>query len=145
VIHSVAGVGEWVGVFVTVGVRVGVGVVVGVPVVVLVGVSVEVQVTVGVYAGAVVGVNEGVAVCVLVGDGVAVGVGVAQKNVVTGVRLFVLLALPSCPYVLSPQHCTVHESTHAQEKFGEDDTSSAAVMELTETGCQRSVVVPSPN
>ena len=89
--------------------------------------------------------NEGVDVCVVVGDGVAVGVGVAQKKLDTGVRLFVLLALPSCPYVLSPQHCTVQESTQAHEKVPEDETSSARVIELTETGCKRPVVVPSPS
>lgn len=87
---------------------------------------------------------EGVGVSVGVSVGVTVGVGVAQKKVVTGVRLFVLLALPSSPYVLSPQHWMVHESIYAHANTGDMETSSAPVIELTETACQRSVVVPSP-
>jgi uncharacterized membrane protein required for colicin V production len=52
---------------------------------------------VAVKLGVIVGVIVGVLVFVTVGVAVAVGVGVAQKKVVTGELLFVVVASPSCP------------------------------------------------
>jgi len=65
-------------------------------------VAVRVGVIVGEADGVVVGVRVGVFDGVLVG--VVVGVGVVQKNTLTGALRSVVVASPSCPCVLLPQH-----------------------------------------
>ncbi len=115
---------------------------------------VEVDVAVGVCVGVavpgipVVGVCVGVAVpgipLVGVTDAVGVGVGVAQKYVVTGELRLVVVLSPNCPWSFCPQHCTVHESIHAQVCVTPVETSSAPVIEATDTGERRPVFVASP-